>query len=229
MLPFGPFKVYEREAIEKYFEGKSPTQIKSPITMQSMGKTLRPAIQHRNTVETLIETGAIEGDMADTWKTRMRDHVQKKELLRKAEAGDVNAMEMVASSFYFGENGFAEDTKAAFEWYEKAHRQGSVIAMAEAGAMLVLGNGAEQDESQGLVYLGIAAGKGSDLAAYALGLYFADGDHGLPRDNTKAIELLQFAVRNDCPHSCMNERAKHQAQEKLDLLTSPTYDPDDEL
>jgi Sel1 repeat len=221
-------RVYERAQIEKYFEGKTSAQIKSPMTSEKMGKTLRPAIQHRNTIETLIETGAIRGEMAQTWKKGVQNMEQRAKLVEKASGGDVDAMLEVAKNFHEGSNGFAEDNEAALEWYEKASSKGSIIAMAELGDMLVVGDGVPQDEPHGLVQLGVAAGKGSDLAAFALGTYYADGDHGLPVDKDKAIGFLQDALSDKCVHSCMNAEAKLNAKNKLEKLLYGLDDDDDD-
>ena len=191
-----------------------------------MGKTLRTAIQHRNIIEASIESGVISGDVADCWKSRKEEYKQKVNLIKKAEGGDIKAMEKVASNYHDGKNGFLEDEEAAFVWYEKAQNKGSVIAMAEMGDMLVVGDGIEQQRSKGLVYLGMAAAKGSDLALCALGEYFADGDHGLPVDKVKAIEFLTSSVSGECPHLCMNDKARRRARKKLDKLQNGSAEVD---
>ncbi|CAB9504388.1 expressed unknown protein [Seminavis robusta] len=68
-LPWEPVmaedgRVYERECIEDHIKN-NPWDLRSPITRARMGTRLLPAIQHRNTIETLVESGAIEEELAD--------------------------------------------------------------------------------------------------------------------------------------------------------------------
>ncbi len=63
-------KVYERAAIELWFETREgdPT---SPMTNTVIGTQLTPAPQIRNRIEALVESGAIEGEIAETWKRKL--------------------------------------------------------------------------------------------------------------------------------------------------------------
>lgn len=67
-LPFDP--VTEREEIEKYFKGKTTSQIRSPSTNTAIGRRLTAAPPTRNTIETLIENGVITGDRAEKWEAK---------------------------------------------------------------------------------------------------------------------------------------------------------------
>ena len=202
---------YERYAIEQWLKEKK----ESPLTRKKISTKLVPNLQARKLIESSIENGSITGEVAERWKERFQQHKAMKELLAQANRGDVDAMLKAGSNYHGGLDGFPTDEKEAFSWYEKARFKGSIVAMAEMGDMLVIGDGIDQDEPRGLAYLGRAAGEGSDLAAYALGTYYADGDHGLPVDKFEAIELLQKALSDDCKHVCMNDEAREKAREKL--------------
>ena len=67
-LPWEPVmaedgRVYDRPAIEKHIKNHTD-DLKSPVTNEEMGKKLLPAVQHRNIIETAIEMGAMDKDLA---------------------------------------------------------------------------------------------------------------------------------------------------------------------
>ena len=69
-LPIDPVtaedgRCYERCAIEEWFSKIPEPQVKSPVTNEPMGKRLLPAVQLRNTLKRLVESGAISGSKAD--------------------------------------------------------------------------------------------------------------------------------------------------------------------
>ena len=74
-LPISPVtaedgKIYEEKAIREWFSKKDgePT---SPSTGAVIGTRLLPAPQARNTIEALVESGAIEGEIAEAWKQKL--------------------------------------------------------------------------------------------------------------------------------------------------------------
>ena len=58
-------RCYERHAIEEWFSRQPEAQVKSPVTNELMGKRLLPAVQVRNSLKRLVESGAISGSKAD--------------------------------------------------------------------------------------------------------------------------------------------------------------------
>ena len=77
--------VYERAAIERWFETKEgdPT---SPSTGAVIGTELLPAPQIRNAIEALVKSGAIDGlEVATAWKQKLADETKVKETRAKAE------------------------------------------------------------------------------------------------------------------------------------------------
>lgn len=221
-LPIDPVmaedgRVYERSPIEQYIKSEQSkgVQLKSPITKEPMGSRVFPAIQTKNTIETLVENGVITGPAANDWKQRIKQKNKMDDLLEKAGQGDLEAMEDAACNYDQGNNGFPEDNKQAYKWYEKAFQAGSVLGMTKIGELLVLGIGVEKNTSKGLVYLGMAEGRGSDFAAAKLGMWMADGNHGLPGDKAEGRRLLEKALSGQCWYECMGEEAKDEAQAKL--------------
>ena len=57
----GDGRCYERCAIEEWFVRQPQPQVKSPVTNEPMGKRLFPAVQLRNSLKRLVESGAISG------------------------------------------------------------------------------------------------------------------------------------------------------------------------
>ncbi|CAB9529849.1 Sel1 domain protein repeat-containing protein [Seminavis robusta] len=218
-LPWDPVtaedgRVYEREYIEEHIK-KNPGNLTSPITREKMGTQLFPAIQHHNTIETLVEFGVIDGDLAAKWKEK----VEMEELLKKAAAGNGEAMHSVAVNYSYGDHGFVQHDKLAFHWYKRAHEAGNVKAKATVGQHYLLGSGVARQQLLGLFYLTDAASQGSNFAAYELGMTFANGLYGLSVDKTEAIRWLEKSLGN-CPHKHLCEDSKSEAQQKLDELKS---------
>ena len=80
-LPLDPVtaedgRCYERCAIEEWFSRQPEPQVKSPVTNEPMGKRLFPAVQGRNTLKRLVESGAISGSKADAWKKAMAEEAE---------------------------------------------------------------------------------------------------------------------------------------------------------
>ena len=99
-LPIDPVtaedgRFYERHAIEEWFSRQPEAQVKSPVTNELMGKRLFPAVQVRNSLKRLVESGAISGSKADAWKKAMADEAKVARLRVKADGGDADAMDVL--------------------------------------------------------------------------------------------------------------------------------------
>lgn len=102
-LPFDPVtaedgRVYEKEAVLEYFNSREGEQENSPFTNKPMGTKLLPATQHRNTIEILIEMGAICGDLAKKWKQKAKKKKALEDTKKKADGGDRDAAEKLLLS-----------------------------------------------------------------------------------------------------------------------------------
>lgn len=116
--------------------------------------------------------------MADTeagveaFKSKNFD-VALKELMPAAEAGDAEALYVLAQMHGFG-YGVKKDLVKALEYYGKAANLGHVPAQKEYGTALAIGDGTEQNVSEGLKWLFIAARaghKGAQLYALRFSKY----------------------------------------------------------
>ena len=201
-LPFDPVmaedgKIYERNAILEWFATK-PAPITSPSTNARMGTRIIPAIQTKNTISTLIKSGAIEGEVAEAWRKKLAVEKEVKECRAKAEGGDGEAMWELGGWYERGEYGLAKDKTQARAWYERSAAARDPRGMACFGGCLLRGAGGPQNNSLGLVYWTDAAHLGSNYAAFKLGKAFFKGTYDLPKDPVQARFWLKKAVDKEC-------------------------------
>ena len=83
-------RIYEKKDLLQWFG--TDREAKSPTTGDIIGTTLKPAPQVRNTIEALVKSGAIEGEIAEAWTKKLADETRVKEWRAKAEGGDGYAM-----------------------------------------------------------------------------------------------------------------------------------------
>ena len=99
----------------------------------------------------------------------------------------------------------------AAEWYHKAAEQGHVCAQSTLGFMFQLGIVVEQNDAKSAEWWRKAADQGSADATCNLAGHYAYGTGGLPRDLTKALELLRKA------EALGNDKAKARIAYILDM------------
>ena len=209
-LPFDPViaedgKIYERKAILEWFSKKDrPT---SPSTGAVIGKKLLPAVQTKNTIEMLIKSGAIEGELATAWTEKLEDEKEVKEMRAKAEAGDGYAMCTLGAWYGSGFNGLAKDVVQARAWYELSAAARDPKGMALFSSYLLRGIGGSQDNVFGIMNLAQAAELGSDVGAYFLGWAFSNGGYGLPKDPVRARYWLKKVADGVCKFKHLTDPA----------------------
>lgn len=125
--------IYERTAINTWFEQRQPTT--SPATNASMGRKLVPAHQIRNTIATLMQSGAIQRSRADVWHTHMRIKEEVASVRCVATKGDQGAMEQMAIWYYYGEKGVLKDRREALKWF---YRSDSISPRVRAQSWIML-------------------------------------------------------------------------------------------
>ena len=218
-LPIDPVmaedgKIYERAAIAKWIAEHQ----RSPSTGMAMGMKLVPSPQVRNTLEHLVQSGAIDGDKAVAWKTKLKHEQEVKELRAQADAGDAEAMHTLGISYSFGNAGLVTDQAQARAWFERAAELGDPKCMARLGEFLLKGLGGPSNPALGLVYATRAAEAGSDLAAFQLGKAFVKGKHGLSQNSALAKRYLCKIVEGKCPLKHLGERCRTEAKAFLEQL-----------
>ena len=95
-------------------------QVKSPVTNEAMGKRLFPAVQLRNSLKRLVESGAVSGPKADAWEKTMAEQAEMAALRVTAEGGDTNAMCKLGFSYRDGTRGLKTDLIQSLMWFKRA-------------------------------------------------------------------------------------------------------------
>jgi hypothetical protein len=223
-LPWDPVTagdgyVYERSAIEQHIKTcKDHYQpLKSPMTNQPMmTKVLLPAPHIKNTIEKLIESGSINGDITKTWMEKLEEKRNVEVILKKAEGGDVDAMYQVGKWYLSGHHTLKQNFKAAFSWFEKAHKGGNVSGTRRIGLCLCSGIGVKKSVRDGIMYLTSAAERKSAAGAFLLGEALSKGKYGLTKNKDEAIKWLNKSLY-DCSKD-LKEKAKKEASKMLEEL-----------
>eukprot|EP00977_Amphora_coffeiformis_P015318 scaffold4510_cov183-Amphora_coffeaeformis.AAC.3 len=228
-LPFQPVmaedgRIYERSAIQMHFETcrKQRKQVKSPVTGQYMGKRLFPSPQTKNLIQALIDHGLVAGPLLETWSKNVSDYVDVAHWIKRARDGDAHAMAFLARGHCKGMGGLRKDLKVAYQWCKKSHDAGSCYGTFRMGYHLVYGYGVEKRVTEGMMYVLMAAERGSNAAAYWLGMWFANGKYGLSQNPESAVHWLQISLSPTCTVKTLTSDGKERAREKLRELLHET-------
>jgi hypothetical protein len=208
-LPIAPVmaddgKIYEEKAIREWFSKKDgePT---SPSTGAVIGTKLLPAPQARNTIEALVKSGAIVGELATAWTEKLEQETKVKEMRAKAEGGDRYAMFRLGLWYQLGRNGLTKDAAQARAWCERSAAARDPRGIAAFGDYLLGGFGGPRNTTLGLVLVSQAAALGSDVGAYYLGDAFFQGKHGLSADRVQARFWLKKVAEGVCKFKHLNK------------------------
>jgi len=164
-------KIYERAAIEDWLKNHD----KSPCTNVSMGKKLMPALQVKNMIEKLVQSGAIKGDKADAWKTKIKDQEEVAAYCRRAEDGDALAIRVVSGCYVSGKRGFPKDLAKTYYWSKRGADAGDPASMMLlADAHVRCWGGAVKNLGMAVHWMTVAAAECKySSAAAVLGFAFA--------------------------------------------------------
>ena len=204
-------QIYERGAIVEWLSRNAT----SPITRAPMGTKLLPAVPVRNTIGSLIKSGAIEGELAEAWTKKLEREKEVNEIRAKAEGGDGYSMWRLGVRYRQGVLGLRENAEQARAWYERSAAVHDPRGMSAFGEALLHGIGGSADTSLGLVLVTEAATKGSDFAAWILGEAFFGGLYGLSKDPARARYWLKKVVEGECEIKHIGVAAKATAAKLL--------------
>jgi len=239
-LPLDPViasdgKLYDREAISEHIRRAGPKPLaggvlRSPVTNQPLTSTeLIPAHQARSAIERLIETGAVGDDLADRWVRHQRDQHDAQVVRRRAEGGDVASMRLLAGLYHHGQRGVERDVAESARWFRRAAEGGDACAMVMLGLFHVVGEVVEKNVTHGVSQVSVAAGMGSDFAALYLSKWYATGEHGLPKDLTKAKYWSRRILDGTCTIKDLTDDSRREAEAQLrDLHEEAAEDDDDD-
>jgi len=163
----------------------------------------------KNTIEELVTSGAIEGELAEAWKEKLEQEKVVKEWRAKAEGGDGYAMLRLGARYA------VEDDVQSRAWFERSAATRNPPGMAMFGECLLRGIGGPKDNVLGLVNATEAAHLGSNLGAYRLGWAFFEGGHGLPKDPVRARYWLKKIADGECEHKHLQQKNITEAAEWL--------------
>ena len=197
-------RIYEKKDLLQWFG--TDREAKSPTTGDIIGTTLKPAPQVRNTIEALVKSGAIEGEIAEAWTKKLADETRVKEARAKVEGGDAEAMWQLGVWHGLGVNGLVKDLAQARALFERSAAARNPKGLAVLGGYALNGKGGPQNKALGLVKVTQAAELGSNYGAYVLGVSFFRGAHGLPKDPVQARFWLKKVADGECEHKHLMDK-----------------------
>tara|TARA_B100000787_G_scaffold25044_2_gene16723 strand:+ start:5761 stop:6549 length:789 start_codon:yes stop_codon:yes gene_type:complete len=195
-LPIDPViaedgRCYEKCAIEEWFERQPQPQVKSPVTNEPMGKRLLPAVQVRNSLKRLVESGAISGSKTNAWKKATAEEAKVAAIRVKAGGGDAKAMAELGQLYHHGKHGLKADAVPAFMWMKRAADLKDLQGLTNCGIFYINGQGVERSNIRGCSVISAAAALGSEHACGILAQANADGLHGYDKNPQEATRLYR--------------------------------------
>ena len=220
-LPLDPVtaedgRIYERQAIEEHFAARAANgdPIRSPMTNEPMGRRLLPATQVKNTIEKLVRSGAIGGDKAEQWLTRLKEEELVDKHRQAAERGDTFAMSLLGNRYYKGK-GVQQNFTTAFGWFAKGAEADDVGCLSWLAYLNMEGEGTSKQEVHSISLMTQAALMGSKNAAWNLGTWYYEGKLGLPVDKKRAKYWYRKVATgrvNDASQADMEKAAARVAE-----------------
>jgi TPR repeat protein len=221
-------KVYEEADILKHFASTTHSRVKSPMTNEFMGKTLKPAPDRVALFENLIPTGIWDCERAKEWLAKYNaikaDENYVKQIKMRAEAGDAQSMLQLGDAYANGKFRVAKDPVVGHEWYQKAADLSHPTACANMGLAHNHGSGGvPQNKSLAASYILAAAMLGSEAGCYMVGDLYYHGRLGYPEDEEKA--KAWFTKMERCGLKDAGDVRRERAKMRLESIG---VDDDDE-
>ncbi len=129
--------------------------------------------------------------------------VSSQTLLKKAEAGDVNAQCILGFAYYLG-SFVQKDQAQSLRWTTAAAGQGSALAQALLGFFYDLGIGVERNDVTAVKWYQLSAAQGNAVGQNNLGLMYLEGRGGLPQSSAEALDLFQKAAAQNSLRASTN-------------------------
>ena len=211
-------KIYERTAIQKWFTKQETDHKKrtSPATNQEIGGRLLPALHVKNSIEKLVESKSVDGELANGWKKKLRQQrardAKKARLIKKTETGSIDGRR--DAMYQLGELlkdeiGTKEDEKKVESWYHKAAMLGHIKSMAYYGKKLANSSTNGSSKNLGFLYC-VRAADHDTGCALVLAEALCRGQHGLLPD------LQHAKVWLDHIRLCGSAKEKQKAADLMD-------------
>lgn len=117
-----------------------------------------------------------------------------KNLVLKAEQGDVDAMVMVGNCYNQGVY-TEKNAQEAYKYYKMAADKGHIQANLMVAIELIDGIGTSKDRKKGVKYLQIAADSGAAFGQYLLASMYRIGEIGFWGREQKAMKYYEMAAK----------------------------------
>jgi len=191
--------VYERKCIKQWLKKKRT----SPRTNRPIGSRVFEAVQVKNIIEQMVRSGALPEGKGTMWKKRIQDEDRIEELRRRSGGGDADAMYRLGKSYENGSKSLSVNHGEKVKWYQEAAKRGHAKAMSRLGVAHEHGEGVEQSDVMAMYWYMFAAGKGDSSAKVYLGMNFAGGLCGCPKDSERALQWFTEAAGQGDPEGCL--------------------------
>ena len=127
-------------------------------------------------------------------------NIEIKQIIEKAEAGDMKSQSFLASMYYQGTGrakakkiGISRDYQKAFYWTSKAAAQGHIFSQYNLGYMYWSGEGTSEDYEEAFYWFSKAAEQRFAPAQNYLGMMYRDG-RGVDEDFEEAFIWFSIAA-----------------------------------
>lgn len=209
---------YEEKALKAYL-GSTTGYPKSPMTKETMrSPSFVPNVALRNALTHAVEAGLLEGDLVDEYKEAIEQQKKDAKILAvlKERAGrcDAEALKDLGYAHFHGSYGLDVCMAEALDTFRKATQLGNPTAMGMFGFMLVEGKGCSPQLGQGMAYVGMAAGQGSEYACSIMAHAYQTGARGFKADADDAkrwYRMMGSAKHQDAGQEARDLRDKYLA------------------
>ena len=133
----------------------------------------------------------------------LSDEEYIKDLETRALNGDVEAQSRLGYIHENGLYGVKQDYAKAAEWYEKAGKQGHMLAQASLSNIYYAGRGVKQDYVKAFEWVEKAAKQGDAVSQYNLGILYEEGK-SVKQDYVKALEWYEKAAAQEDANAQFN-------------------------
>jgi S1-C subfamily serine protease len=137
---------------------------------------------------------ALADFMAAEAAFRRGDHPEAYEACKKeVDAGDAECQVLVGYLFQEG-LGVPANATEALRLYHLAAKRGLAVAQCHLGYVYERGIGVTRNDAEAVRWYQLAAAQGDPICEYDLAFALIDGQGGIAKDRTRAIELLKDAA-----------------------------------
>ena len=152
-------------------------------------------------------------------------NIEIKQIIEKAEAGDMKSQSFLASMYYQGTGrakakkiGISRDYQKAFYWTSKAAAQGHIFSQYNLGYMYWSGEGTSEDYEEAFYWFSKAAEQRFAPAQNYLGMMYRDG-RGVDQDFEEAFVWFLIAANSTLSCSILaGKKGSSDAQCNLALM-----------